>query len=49
MDALKVEESDRRFTVIKTDGNLTHTNFLHYGSYEQLYHPPFTNYGIRIA
>ena len=36
MDALKIEENDRRFTVISTGENLVNTNFLHYGSYENL-------------
>lgn len=36
MDALKIEESDRRFTVIKTGVNISKTNFLNYGSYDAL-------------
>ena len=36
MDALKIGENDRRFTVISTGENLVNTNFLHYGSYENL-------------
>lgn len=36
MDALKIEDNDRRFTVIKTGENLVNTNFLQYDSYENL-------------
>lgn len=36
MDALSIEDSDRRFTVIGTGDNLVNTNFLHYGSYKYL-------------
>ncbi|MDY0122964.1 DUF5906 domain-containing protein [Sulfurimonas sp.] len=36
IDALKIEENDRRFTVINTGENLVNTDFLHYGSYENL-------------
>lgn len=34
--ALEIEPSDRRFTVFSTGGNLSHCNFLGYGSYETL-------------
>lgn len=34
--ALEIEPSDRRFTVFNTGGNLSHCNFLGYGSYEAL-------------
>ena len=34
--ALEIEPSDRRFTVFSTSGNLSHCNFLGYGSYESL-------------
>ena len=34
--ALEIEPSDRRFTVFSTSGNLSHCNFLGYGSYEAL-------------
>ena len=34
--ALEIEPSDRRFTVFSTGGNLSHYNFLGFGSYEFL-------------
>ncbi len=34
--ALEIEPSDRRFTVFSTGGNLSHCNFLGFGSYEAL-------------
>ena len=34
--ALEIEPSDRRFTVFSTGGNLSHYNFLGFGSYEAL-------------
>lgn len=34
--ALEIEPSDRRFTVFSTGGNLSHFNFLGFGSYEVL-------------
>jgi len=36
IDVIDAEESDRRNTVYNTAGNLKHTNFLGYGSYESL-------------
>lgn len=35
IDALSIEESDRRFTVISTGDNLANSKFLHYGSYDK--------------
>ena len=35
-EVLEIEPSDRRYTVYNTAGNLKHTNFLGYGSYEAL-------------